>query len=117
MVLSDGQLDALRLVGDPLADETVDAVFRTGEIERVNDLMRALVRDGAPAPVGLPDEVRDYLARDPTPAGIDRDRIERSERFFQVWGLQISLSLFCASLPSAYAAAKGVKVLYETARL
>jgi len=29
MVLSDGQLDALRLVGDPLADETVDAVFRT----------------------------------------------------------------------------------------
>jgi hypothetical protein len=31
--------------------------------------------------------------------------------------LQISLSLFCASLPSAYAAAKGVKVLYETARL
>jgi hypothetical protein len=75
------------------------------------------VRDGAPPPVGLPDEVLDYLARDPTPAGIDRDRIERSERFFQVWGLQISLSLFCASLPSAYAAAKGVKVLYETARL
>ncbi len=117
MGLSDGQLDALRLVGDPLADEAVDAVFRTGEVERVNELMRALVRDGAPPPVGLPQEVHDYLARDPMPADVDRARIERSEKFFQVWGLQISLSLFCASLPSAYAAAKGVKVLYETARL
>lgn len=33
-----------------------------------------------------------------------------------MWGLHISLCLFCASLPSAYAAAKGVKVLQLTAR-
>ena len=117
MVPSDAELEALRLVGDPLADDVVGALFRKGEIRRVNELMRALVENGAPVPAGLPEEVRDYLARDPLPADVDRARIERSERFFQVWGMQISMSLFCASLPSAYAAAKGVKVLFETARL
>ena len=47
----------------------------------------------------------------------DLDAIERSSRFFQVFGPQITTCLFCASLPSAYAAKNGVQTLALTARL
>jgi hypothetical protein len=114
---TDTSLDQLRLVGDPLADDTIKAIMGDGDFERVHALMSTLVRDDELVPDTFPPEVRAYLAADPMPAGVQMDRIERAQEFFQVWGLQISVSLFCASLPSAYAAAKGVKVLFETAQL
>ena len=56
---------------------------------------------------------------DPTvlPKWADPAKIKRGQQLFEGLGLQISLCLFCASLPSAYAAAKGVQVLFKTARL
>ena len=44
-------------------------------------------------------------------------KIKRAQQLFETWGVEIAVCLFCASLPSSYAAAKGVKVLYLTARL
>ena len=44
-------------------------------------------------------------------------KIERGQQLFETWGLEIALCLFCASLPSSYAVAKAVKVLYLTAQL
>jgi len=117
MDCSDAFLDEARHRGDPLADELVQKIFTNGSVDRVNELMRTLVHNGDLIPTSLPDEVEEYLATNLVPSDVDRARIERSETFFQIWGLQISMCLFCASLPSAYAAADGVKVLYETARL
>lgn len=114
---SDALLDDSRRQGDPFADEVVQKIFASGSIDRVNELMGSLVRNDELIPASLPAEVGEYLATDLLPTNVDRARIERSEVFFQTWGLQISMCLFCASLPSAYAAADGVKVLYETARL
>lgn len=116
-VVSDALLDASRQLGDPLADDVVAQVMASGDVRHVNDLMRELVRNDELVPAALPPEVHAYLRADVMAAGVDHERIDRAQRFFQVWGLQISMSLFCASLPSAYAAANGVKVLYETARL
>jgi len=67
----------------------------------------------------LPVEIQKYLAATPPvlPAWADPAKIERGQKLFEALGLQISLCLFCASLPSAYAAAKGVKVLARTAQL
>jgi hypothetical protein len=66
----------------------------------------------------MPDEIRAYLVETlPLPDWADMGKIKRGQQLFETWGLEIACCLFCASLPSAYAAAKGVKVLYLTARL
>jgi hypothetical protein len=100
MDCSDAFLDDSRQRGDPLADELVQKIFADGSVDRVNDLMRTLVHNDDLIPKALPDEVEEYLATSLLPSNVDRARIERSERFFQIWGLQISMCLFCASLPS-----------------
>src|SRR5207244_12288164 len=51
------------------------------------------------------------------PEWADHDLIRQGQERFKDWGPQIILSLFCASLPSAYAAKRGVQVLALTARL
>src|SRR4029453_9539648 len=115
---TDGVLDPMRLVGDPVADELVRAVLDAGEADAVNALLRTLVRVDQPAPGSLPAEIRAYL--DTTlelPDWADRNQIAHAERLFQVFGPQIVTCLFCASLPSAYAAASGVQALALTARL
>jgi hypothetical protein len=108
----------MRLVGDPVADGPVAAVLDSGGVDKVNEVMRTLVRVEQPVPDTLPPELQDYLNTTlPLPDWADLDKIERAQRFFELWGVHISVCLFCASLPSSYAAAKGVKVLYLTARL
>jgi hypothetical protein len=108
----------MRQLGDPAADGPVTAVLERGGVAAVNEIMRTLVRVDQPVPKELPDELEDYFADTlPLPAWADMAKIERGQRVFETWGVQISVCLFCASLPSSYAAAKGVKVLYLTARL
>jgi hypothetical protein len=112
------RLDELRSVGDPVADGPVAAVLEDGTADRVSALLHSLIRDGDPAPAGLPAPIDDYLFSTlALPDWADGDRIERAQRFFELWGVQISVCLFCASLPSAYACANGVQVLHLTARL
>lgn len=118
MAWTDSTLDALREIGDPVADGVVATVFERGNVTLVNDLLRRLVHDDQPAPDGLPSEVADYLHSVASlPPWADPGRIDNAQRLYQVAGVPIVLSLFCASLPSAYACAKGVKVLYLTGRL
>ena len=96
----------------------VAAVLERGGVDGVNAIMRTLVRVDQPVPEKLPDELRDYLADTlPLPEWADMGKIKRGQQLFETWGVLIVLCLFCASLPSSYAAAKGVKVLYLTARL
>jgi ER-bound oxygenase mpaB/B'/Rubber oxygenase, catalytic domain len=115
---TDELLKRKREQGDQFADDVIEAVFQQGNVNAVNAVMRTLVSNDQPVPASLPVEVQDYLAKNMTlPEWADPDKIKRGQQLFETWGLQISLCLFCASLPSAYAAAKGVKVLFLTARL
>jgi ER-bound oxygenase mpaB/B'/Rubber oxygenase, catalytic domain len=115
---TDALLDRMRELGDPVADKPVAAVLERGGVDAVNDIMRTLVRNDQPVPEELPDELQAYLLQTlPLPEWADMDRIKRGQQLFETWGLEIACCLFCASLPSAYAAAKGVKVLYFTAQL
>jgi ER-bound oxygenase mpaB/B'/Rubber oxygenase, catalytic domain len=115
---TDALLDRMRELGDPVADEPVAAVLERGGVDAVNATMQTLVRVDQPVPEALPDEIRDYLVETlPLPEWADMGKIKRGQQLFETWGLEIACCLFCASLPSAYAAAKGVKVLYLTARL
>jgi hypothetical protein len=108
----------MREQGDPEADDVMEAVLTHGNADAINAVMRTLVSNDQLVPGTLPQDIEDYLAHNATlPAWADPAKIERGQRLFEAWGLQISLCLFCASLPSAYAAAKGVKVLSRTAQL
>ena len=115
---TDALLDRMRQLGDPLADGPVAAVLERGGVDAVNAMMQTLVRVDQPVPEEMPDEIRAYLVETLLlPDWADMGKIKRGQQLFETWGLEIACCLFCASLPSAYAAAKGVKVLYLTARL
>jgi hypothetical protein len=110
-------LDDARAAGDPVADAVVSELFREGEVDAVNSLMRTLVlNDGLP-PHLLPPVVLEYLAR-PRPAPtIDPLRRRLAEETFGVLGPEVLAVLGFYSLPADYAAKKGVQVLYRTGRL
>lgn len=111
-------LDRMREVTDPPADETVEALFREGRVEAVNALMRHLVLNDQLAPEGLPPVVQKFLAETGRlPEWADPSKIREAEVFFGRHGPQIAMILAHASLPVCYSAAKGVRVLYLTARL
>jgi ER-bound oxygenase mpaB/B'/Rubber oxygenase, catalytic domain len=115
---TDALLDRMRELGDPVADTPVADVLERGGVDRVNAIMQTLVRVDQPVPEQLPDELQDYLTTTlPLPEWADMQKIQRGQQLFETWGIEIALCLFCASLPSSYAAAKGVKVLYLTAQL
>src|SRR3984885_14684502 len=115
---TDALLDRMREFGDPVADTPVAAVLERGGLDAVRTMMRTLVRADQPVPEELPDELQAYLFESlPLPDWADMDKIRRGQQLFETWGVQIAICLFCASLPTSYAAAKGVKVLYLTARL
>src|SRR5271156_427659 len=115
---TDALLDRMRELGDPVADIPVAAVLERGGVDAVRAILRSLVRVDQPVPEELPDELQAYLGETlPLPEWADADRIKRGQQLFETWGVQIAICLFCASLPSSYAAANGVKALYLTARL
>jgi ER-bound oxygenase mpaB/B'/Rubber oxygenase, catalytic domain len=108
----------MRKVGDDPVDDVVKAVFKRGGVNEINGIMRTLVRNDQPVPKDLPPELRDYLTSTlALPKWADASKIKRGQEVFEEYGLLITLCLFCASLPSAYADAKAVKVLYLTAQL
>jgi len=115
---SDEQLDAMREVGDPPADEAIEAEFHGATTTEIRPALRYLVKtDGLPGnDRGGP--VEDFLrASWELPPGTDLDQVERAQRFFARWGPQIALCLFDASLTWAYACGNGVQVLGRTGRL
>jgi ER-bound oxygenase mpaB/B'/Rubber oxygenase, catalytic domain len=115
---TDALLDRMRTLGDPVADVPVAAVLERGDAGAVSAMMRTLVRVDQPVSEQLPPEIQDYLGTTlALPEWADPGKIKRGQQLFETWGLEIACCLFCASLPSSYAAAKGVKVLYLTARL
>lgn len=107
----------MRQVGDTPVDDVVEKVFKR-DVNEVNRIMRTLVRNDQPVPTDLPQELRGYLKTSLSlPKWADPDKIKRGQQVFEENGLLITLCLFCASLPSAYADSYAVKVLYLTGQL
>src|SRR5215217_1059534 len=94
MNYTDAALDALRLEGDPLADEVIATLAADGQIEAVNSALRHLRYNGAAIPTGLPPALMAYLhdTADP-PRDADYIRLRRVRAFFQDDGMQIAALL------------------------
>src|SRR5262245_58016105 len=114
---TDEFLEAMRKVGDPLADDTVAEVFRAGAVEAVNSLLSALVRNDQIPPSGLPAKGYEFLEATSGLPQLDAAKVERGEKLFMSHGNLALAILLCASLPECYVQKRGVKVLWLTQRL
>ena len=124
---TDAQLDAARLRGDALADATVTTIFdaglpavaqraKVGDTDAVIRLLSSLMRDDQ-SPAALPPAVQEYFAKTAGTIARSKESAAAGERLFAVHGPEIMVLLCCYSLPSSYAAKKGVQVLHRTAYL
>lgn len=108
-------LAALRTAGDPLADATVEELFRTGQVHHFNTLMRWFGESGQDLPEGLPDCARDYLQATAVPPDwVDWDVMEDARSFFADNCAHISTALSFASMPACYAVPRVAKLLHAS---
>ncbi len=107
----------MRLTGDPLADNAVGALFESGGMFSVWELMKQLVQNDHPAPDQLPSELKTYLQATAQVSAPGPALVECGQRLFERCGPEILTVLACYSLPASYAARRGVQVLYRTGYL
>ncbi len=106
-------LASMRLVGDPVVDPIVAEHFAPGA--NVGELLGRLFRTSR-----MPEDhplVSAYLRAMTEIAIGDRNRIERGQGLFELFGPEVLLILGSYSLPLAYAAGNGVQVIYRARRL
>ncbi|MDY7231772.1 oxygenase MpaB family protein [Hyalangium rubrum] len=115
---TDDFLNTMREQCDPLADETVRNLFQQGKVPATNALMKQLVVNEQVSLEMLAPPLRDYFEQTgQLPSWAEPRLILQGEELFGRHGPSIVTALFCASLPSCYAASKLVQVLHLTARL
>ena len=121
---SDDELDRWRTVGDEPADKLARALLTAygvddhggspDEIEVLGRAVQALLAGS----VSPDDDVRRWLLERPAwPGWADDELIAAGQRFFARWPLPIATTLFCAALPTAYAAPQGAAVMKATSLL
>ena len=115
---TDKKFDALAHLGDPLADGVIAEHARLVEHDDPSRLVAHIGRHLVLPEAQRSAPIREYLNQRPAlPDWADPKKMASSADFFNQHGLTIGTSLFCASLPEAYAAARGARVLTLTARM
>jgi hypothetical protein len=116
---TDAQLDHWRTVGDEPADRAVAAYFGAlGAPRPAGVLVRSLVDHLQVPPEDRVPAIAEFLATaGQLPRWADGARIAAGQDVFGNLILHQFTALYLASLPSAYAAARGVHVIWLTARL
>lgn len=113
---SHAELDEARRIGDPAADAIVAALGR--DVWIVNSALRHVHCNGDPLPDGVPPIVRRFFAEEVAlPQWLDEARVRRAQRWASRHLFHVTVALFCASLPTAYAAARGARVLVATGEM
>ncbi len=112
-----GWLARARTVGDPEVDLLVAKLASSKDAAILDDQIARLARDPLESPRDLPPALRQFLRDQSLPEWADRARLRRASLFAERHSVAIACALFCASLPSAFTAAKGVGVLRATGRL
>jgi hypothetical protein len=115
---TDEILDSLRQVGDPVPDSIVEALAAKDQLDQVNQILRALMKNYQPIPEELPDSIEFWL-KDTAhlPGWVDHDRLDGASALFIERGMAIALILSTAALVECYASQKGVKALTFSYRI
>jgi len=115
MSYTEESMNALRAMGDELADATVNTLFERGEIGKFNTLMRYFSAAGQDLPDDLPDVAREYLhATSTPPAWVDWGEMEKARVFFTDNNVHISTALSFAAMPACYVVPHVAKLLSAT---
>ncbi|MFE2428648.1 oxygenase MpaB family protein [Streptomyces sp. NPDC059373] len=115
MSYTEESMNALRVLGDELADATVNTLFERGDIGKFNTLMRYFSTAGQDLPDGLPDVAREYLhATSTPPAWVDWGEMEKARLFFVDNNVHICTALSFAAMPACYAVPHVAKLLSAT---
>ncbi|TKA08333.1 oxygenase MpaB family protein [Actinacidiphila oryziradicis] len=115
MSYTDQSMNALRLMGDELADQTVATMFERGQIGKFNTLMRHFSTAGQDLPDGLPDVAREYLhATSTPPSWVDWGEMEKARLFFIDNNVHISTALSFAAMPACYVIPHVARLLSAT---
>ncbi len=108
-------LRATRSVGDPSADRIVTDVLGGAADVSAGKMIAALTSSKDLLPRELPDRVREYFETTAAlPDWADPNQIRRGQELFTRHGWMMAAGLFCSSLPQAYCAANGARVLTYT---
>ena len=108
--LDDEHLDALRRVGDEIGDQMLERSDLGSDDPR--KIAHGFVRRGKPF-----HELSNNQLKVDLPAWVQMDKVAAGQKFFQEHSLEIASALFTASLPKAYTATRGARVLFSTAEL
>ncbi|MBV8634486.1 MAG: DUF2236 domain-containing protein, partial [Burkholderiaceae bacterium] len=93
------RFNAMRAAGDPLADDTVAAIFAAGDRELVNKLM-PLLHNPESWPPETPSELAAYLAQSQQlPSWADPVVLKRAYQFLAVQAIPYNIVLLYLSLP------------------
>ncbi len=112
---SDEELDAFRQKMDAPADAVVAEVIAKKQVREVNELLAVMFRSDEPIPAALPAIAKKYFTdTEGLPSWADPGKMKVAQELFTRAGWEIAAGLFCSSLPQAYAAAFGAKVIDET---
>ena len=115
---TDTYLDAMRLEGDPLADDFVGFLYKKGHVSKFNEIIRIIQYNQQTLPSGLGTRLGSYLIKSSRfPDWFDEDAYHRGSIMFLKYELPIMATLLFVALPMSYAAAKGAYVLTHTYRL
>jgi hypothetical protein len=121
----EGLLDRMRRTADPLADDTIAAIFAHGRpavaaaravLDRLRDNGSPVDWEGVPDAVRVPLE-RFFAASATPPAWRDPALVAHAERFFYDHGMLSVLTLFGASLPACYIVPNLAEVLQVAGQL
>ena len=116
--MTDDELDVWRTKGDEPADRAVAGYFAAIGDRDPAAMVAELVRHlRLPSEDRVPSIVAFLREASHLPPWADRKQIARGQSFFSRFALHQFTALYLASLPSAYAAAKGSHVIWLTARL
>ncbi|PTB97665.1 hypothetical protein C9994_01800 [Marivirga lumbricoides] len=110
------QLEKFRQIGDPLADQTVDALFKVGFHPHQSGAYNTLQFNHQAIPDEFPEALKQYFIKVKSYQP-DTKIIEKGSVFFQEYTTEIMLCLGLLSLPYCYAAADGAKVLSFSRRI
>ncbi|TDH17923.1 DUF2236 domain-containing protein [Segetibacter sp. 3557_3] len=116
-IMDSNFLQTLRTHTDPEADEIASYFIQNNQLETLNRILFSLTHNGS-KPEKAPENLTHFLTKTAElPQWIDYKKIRKAQELYLLYGLEISLILFCKSLPQSYCCPKGVKVLHSTGRL
>ncbi len=116
--LSNNFLDEMRQVKDSLADEAIEALFKSKRSEKFREILKKDWKNGESAPQRMPKKLNEFLEESAKlPEWADAKTMQLGQNLFSEYEGDIMGLLGSLSLPYCYAAADGARVLQISERI